>query len=62
MYTLYCSSGSAAMAPHGVFEEFGATDALVRVDSAARKPGHALHLKQGCRRRPAIVPQQTQPA
>ncbi len=32
MYTLYYSSGSASMAPHGVLEESGAPDALVRVD------------------------------
>jgi len=67
MCTLYCSPGSATMAPHGVIEGFGANDTLVRVGLAAGNRGDAAHLKchpQDRRRRPAItrVQQQTRPA
>jgi hypothetical protein len=67
MYTLYCSPGSVAMAPRGVFEKCGADDTLVPVDLAASKREDAAHRTlhpQDRRRRPATarVLQQTQPA
>lgn len=45
MYTLYCSPGSASMAPHGVLEESGAPYTLARVDMAANEHKDADYLK-----------------
>jgi glutathione S-transferase len=45
MYTLYYSSGSASMAPHGVLAESGAPDTRARVDMAANKHGDERYLR-----------------
>ncbi|MBM3569210.1 MAG: glutathione S-transferase [Alphaproteobacteria bacterium] len=60
MYTLFWAPGTAAIAPHVLFEEFGVPHRLVRVDLAAKEHHRPEYLKINPKGRvPALVDGET---